>query len=105
MNINNKPDFVLAPLWSTSDGKTVEVIAVKYGETGYYKTDWGRQTLEWISEYNMRSGIEAETAIAYETCSLFGNWVNYENVFAHVQEAIKNHDRKVEAAPASQVSS
>lgn len=82
------PDFCLAPLMSTFDGKTVQVIGVKFGETGYYPTTYGRQTREWIEEQNSRMGIDPANAKAMETCSIFGNWENYETVLKHLQEAM-----------------
>lgn len=87
------PDFAVAALMSTFDGKTAEVIAVKYGEKGYYPTTWGRQTREWIEEENSRIGIAPVVAAAMSTCSVFGNWGNYEDVLKHLQEAL---NKKVE---------
>jgi len=83
-----RPDFCLNVLMSTFDGKTGEVIAVKFGERGYYPTTYGRQTREWCEEQNSRMGIDPANAQAFSTCSVFGNWGNYEQVLKHLQEAL-----------------
>jgi hypothetical protein len=83
------PDFCLALLMSTSDGKAAEVIAIKHGERGYYKTDYGRQTQQWVDEINSRMGIDLATAEAYSICSVFGNWDNFEVVRKDLREAIE----------------
>lgn len=87
------PDFVLDLLESTFDGKAAEVIAIKYGETGYYPTTWGRQTREWVADTNARMGIDHATQTAYSTCSVLGIWSNYANVFEHIKCAL---DKKVQ---------
>jgi hypothetical protein len=81
------PDFCLSILMSTHDGKTGDVIIVKFGEKGYYTTTYGRQTREWVNDRNERMGVDQVTAAAFELCSVFGNWVNYESVLARVQAA------------------
>lgn len=88
----NIPDFCLAPLMSTFDGKTAEVIAVKFGEKGYYPTTYGRQTREWIADQNERMGIDPANAAAMGTCSVFGNWENYEQVLKHLQEVLSKYE-------------
>jgi hypothetical protein len=80
------PDFCLALLLSTSDRKTAEVIAIKFGEMGYCKTDHGRQTREWVDGQNERMGIDKATAMAFEMCSLFGRWWHYEEIKHKMEE-------------------
>jgi hypothetical protein len=83
------PAFVLAPLMSSFDGETYEVIALKYGEHGYRTTPWGRQTREWIAERNMLMGIDPATAGAFSICSISGNWSNYESGLALLMESLE----------------
>jgi hypothetical protein len=83
------PDFCLALLMSTSDGKTAEVIAIKHSERGYYKTDYGRQTRQWVDEQNERMGIDLATAEAYGVCSVFGVWTNFDKIRQDLQAAIE----------------
>lgn len=75
------PDYVLTGLLSSYDGTTYEVIAVKYGETGYTPTTWGRQTKEWINEQNARMGIDVATQMAYHNCSVLNTWENYTQIY------------------------
>jgi len=77
---SGQPDFVLAQLRSTSDGKTMEVIAIRYGERGYHRTDYGRQTMQWVDDENAKMGIDEATMLAFETCSLFGRWDNFDEI-------------------------
>jgi hypothetical protein len=77
---------------STFDGKTAEVIAVRFGEKGYYPTTYGRQTKQWVEDQNARIGIDPATAQAFETCS-FGNWGNYETVLKYLQEALSKTEK------------
>lgn len=86
------PDFCLAPLMSTFDGKTAEVIKVKFGEKGYYPTTYGRQTREWVADQNQRMGIDPANAAAMSICSVFGNWRNYDDVLKHIQEALSKSE-------------
>lgn len=78
---SSMPDFVLTGLLSSYDGRTYEVIAVKYGETGYYPTTWGRQTKEWINDQNARMGIEVATQMAYYNCSVLNAWAKYSEIY------------------------
>jgi coenzyme F420-reducing hydrogenase delta subunit len=77
---SKKVEFVLSSLKSTSDGKTEEVIAVHFGERGYHPTTYGRQTREWVREMNERLGIDDAIVLAFEACSMFGNWERYEEI-------------------------
>lgn len=74
---------------STSDGKTAEVIAIKHGEQGYYQTDYGRQTRQWVDEMNSRMGLDLATAEAYGICSVFGNWDNFVTIRKDLRAAIE----------------
>lgn len=74
------PDFVLTGLLSSYDGTTYEVIAVKYGATGYTPTTWGRQTKAWIEEQNASMGIDVPTQMAYYNCSVLNTWANYSQI-------------------------
>lgn len=85
-----RPDFVLAPLLETYDGKTYEVIGIKYGETGYYPTTYGRQTRQWIADRNADMDVDGVIAAAYSTCSIFDNWSAYEKVVNHLREVQAN---------------
>jgi hypothetical protein len=86
----DRPEFVLAVLLSSFNGKDYEVITIKDGERGFYKTTWGRQTREWVAEQNALLGIDPATVAAYGTCSVFGNWGNYESVLRSMQEALSS---------------
>lgn len=68
------PDFVLTILESSFDGETGEVIAVKYGEGGYYATRYGRQSREWLTQMNARINVDPYLAQAYSTCSVMERW-------------------------------
>lgn len=59
---------------------TGEVIVVKFGEKGFYPTDLGRQSRAWVDEQNAKLGIDEPTAMAFEVCSMFGNWDKLEDI-------------------------
>jgi len=84
------PEFCLALLKSSSDGKTAEVIAIRFGEKGYYKTEFGRQTQEWCDDQNDLMGIDQATALAFEACSLFGRWSTFEDIREHMKAKVIN---------------
>lgn len=84
------PEFVLALLKSSSDGKTAEVIAVYFGQKGYRSTTYGRHTQEWVDEMNARLDIDQATAMAFEACSLFGRWQSYEEIKREMAKAVIN---------------
>lgn len=82
------PDFVLTGLLSSYDGKTYEVIAVRYGETGYTPTTWGRQTKEWIDEQNAGMGIDVPTQMTYYNCSVLNTWANYSQIYKKMAQLL-----------------
>ena len=84
------PEFVLALLRSSSDGKTAEVIGIHYGERGYHTSTYGRQTQEWVNEMNARLEIEDAVVMAFEVCSMFGTWSKYAETVEKMKAAVIN---------------
>jgi hypothetical protein len=96
-NDSNKMEFVLSTLKSTFDGKTAEVIAIKYGERGYYPTTWGRQTEDWVKDQNAGMGVDQATVLAFDCCSLFGRWENFEKVRESMKRQLDKATKPMEA--------
>jgi uncharacterized iron-regulated protein len=91
-----KPDFAYAPLMSTFDGQTAEVIVIRSMELGYHKTD-ARETRERIQEMNDAIGVDPSVAAAFSLCSMFG-WGSYaEAVQAFCSLVPTAAERTVEA--------
>lgn len=59
---------------------TKEVIIVKFGEEGFYQTDYGVQSREWVEDQNAKLGVDAPTASAMALCSVFGDWTKFETI-------------------------
>ncbi len=59
---------------------TKEVVIVKFGEDGFYPTDYGVQSSEWVNEQNEKLGIDEATAEAMAVCSVFGNWEAFKDI-------------------------
>jgi len=61
----------------------LEVGIVKWGETGYYRTDWGQvadnidNLHEFVNMKNEQLGVTKAQWNAMHFCSMFGNWGNY----------------------------
>jgi hypothetical protein len=92
-----QPKFVLSSLKSTFDGRTSEVIAIKYGERGYYPTTWGRQTEDWVKDQNAGMGVDQATVLAFDCCSLFGRWENFEKVRESMKRQLDKATKPMEA--------
>lgn len=59
---------------------TREVVIVKFGEEGFYQTDYGVQSREWVEDQNAKLGVDAPTASAMAVCSVFGDWTKFETI-------------------------
>ncbi|MFZ5856739.1 MAG: hypothetical protein ACOYZ6_07910 [Chloroflexota bacterium] len=71
---------------------TGEVIIVKFGEDGFYPTDYGVQSSEWVKEQNEKLGIDEATAEAMAMCSMFGNWERFESIRDGMKQAMLMND-------------
>jgi hypothetical protein len=85
----DKPDFCLSVLEESADGMTYEVIGVKRGEKGYYRTSYERQTREWMRMMNERMGVDQAMAEAMAFCSVFNCWDRYEGVERSLREMLE----------------
>jgi hypothetical protein len=79
------PEFCLDMLMETFDGTTGEIIGILYGEKGYCKTTYGRQTQKWLVDQNARMGIDEATFEAFGICSVFGTWDQLDNVIFKIR--------------------
>jgi hypothetical protein len=68
---------------------TGEVIAIRQGETGYFQTDYGKQSREFVQSLNDALGIDAATADAMHLCSMSGNWKAFESIRATLASKTK----------------
>ncbi len=64
-----------------------EVVAVKYGETGYYQSTYGKQSQEWVDMFNLNLGLTPTEAEAMVVCSMTGKWENYEKMARFLQKS------------------
>lgn len=56
-----------------------EVIAIKWGESGFSRTTYGVQDKEFVNTINREKlGVEPEVAEAMVLCSMFGGWEDFE---------------------------
>lgn len=71
---------------------TKEVVIVKFGEEGFYPTDYGVQSSEWVNEQNRQLGIDEATAEAMAVCSVFGNWDAFKDIRDRLKEKMLMKD-------------
>ena len=69
---------------------------IKWGESGYYKTDYpkGKYNDEVIDELNEKSGITKAERRAMEQCSLVAQYnpnLNWDEFFADFKKRWKKH--------------
>ena len=75
----------------------LEAGIVKFGEGGYYRTDWGQvadtqDKLQDIVDFkNVQLGVTRAQAHAMHDCSMFNCWQNYEKLVETWQKA---YDKK-----------
>ena len=84
-------DFCLTNLMSSQtvnkDGELVsDVVAVKFGETGYFETTYQQMTVEGVNFLNERLGITKAEKDAMESCSMFNRWAQYDKILALYQK-------------------
>ena len=73
--MNDKQFFCYGRLKTTG-----EVIAIRQGEKGYHKTDYGIQSQEFVDDMNHALGVDMVTADAAGLCSLSGNWKAFGSI-------------------------
>ncbi len=59
---------------------TGEIIGIRQGETGYFKTYHGIRSKEWVNYKNSRIGVDEATAEAMSVCAISGDWGAFESV-------------------------
>ena len=74
-------NFCYTILLSTVDPQTEkgEVIKIKNGETGYYKTSFVLDN-NGVGNLNDELGVSLNESLAMYDCSIFDYWKNYENI-------------------------
>jgi hypothetical protein len=71
--MNKEIEELLPPVCYGLNEVTNEVIIIKRGETGYYKTDWGSNyTKEMVDKLNEKLEVTKEQAQAMKVGSMFG---------------------------------
>ncbi len=63
-----------------------EVIVVRYGKDGYYKTDAGKQSQEFVDTLNAELGISKPMADAMIICSMSNNWAKLDEICTSLTE-------------------
>lgn len=85
----NHPEMCYSQLYNNC-------IIIKWGESGYYKTDYpeGKYTDEVINEMNARAGITPAQRRAMECCSMVAQSNPNLNWEEHYQMIVNKEERK-----------
>jgi len=85
------PTMCFSILEETFDPETQtgEIICIKAGDAGYYKTTHGKQSRQWLRDANDMIGVNDILQQAFEICSMFGNWSKLSNIVEHIGAAMK----------------
>lgn len=59
---------------------TGEIIGIRKGETGYFKTYHGVRSKEWLRYKNSIMGIDEANAEAMSVCAISGDWGAFDSV-------------------------